>query len=636
MDQLRRLLDGDPNSNTLTMEDCVLNDRMIALMAERLGPVNQLHSLVFRRCRQLNMTTLMAIVSLLNGCTLVSLEISSCYLARQAGILLGQSLPQCSVLQRVDLSGNNLRDGGVKAIADGLRLAKIDTLSELNVSNNGVTTVGFSTLASVPVQRLLLGDNSITTLPSSFEFHPHLQVLDLSGNAISAEARRELWWLVLQPSRHRLTELNIQRCGVSVASEAQMLQTFLHKVKTTPKHERICGELRHVHVGENVLVVDSSGRDEEQEDPPPSPNAGQDELFPSTPDRFAELKRVMETHVAGLRVHILSVSAMTKPQPFIDSDTVYEAEPETPGRHVRRELLERTEFMRRHSEELPLSDDQSLASLVSDKLLTMAPPRIALKPSLSSQPRLPPPEMDTVVDSAAASPLPRRASSCVHPGLASTPSSSFFVATASHHNPSLDDVASQFSLDPPPSMMTSAMQHTDVEFIVARTIDTMNRSFEQRLAQFLRKMEFQQQEKRQNASHLQTLAAKVEACERAIPRLEARLDVLADRIAISSAQANKLQLEPQAKADAVSMHLTQFKHEFDANQSAVLRNFTENMVKDGLRVDDRMQQLEGKVAHLEGIIQAEQHASLLALEAISEAFAGGGPAVCAHTSQMLR
>jgi hypothetical protein len=39
-----------------------------------------------------------------------------------------------------------------------------------------------------------------------------------------------------------------------------------------------------------------------------------------------------------------------------------------------------------------------------------------------------------------------------------------------------------------------------------------------------------------------------------------------------------------------------------------------------------MQKLEGKVAHLEGIIQAEQHASLLALEAISEAFASNNNA----------
>jgi hypothetical protein len=139
------------------------------------------------------------------------------------------------------------------------------------------------------------------------------------------------------------------------------------------------------------------------------------------------------------------------------------------------------------------------------------------------------------------------------------------------------------------------------------------------------------------------LAAKVEACERAIPRLEARLDVLADRIATSGAQVAKMQNElsakavtavstspnplasatpltmamqhqvdelissrlrssenqvqsevamlrrevsataaatqtanPQAVVDAVSVHLTQFKQEFDANQSTVLRRFTVN------------------------------------------------------------
>ncbi|GLE10251.1 hypothetical protein PINS_up022289 [Pythium insidiosum] len=269
------------------------------------------------------------------------------------------------------------------------------------------------------------------------------------------------------------------------------------------------------------------------------------------------------------------------------------------------------------------------------------------------------------------------------------------------NNPSLDEVASQFSVDQP-SQSGSSFQHADVEYIVSRTIESMNRNFEQRLTQFLMRLEFQQQEK--NMTQLQSLATKVEACERAIPRLEARLDVLADRIATSSAQISKVQSEitvqlqqmqqdiqiktqqqilglkassssqqvvnqlatstpltmvmqgqveelvamriraseqavqgecarlrrdsvtSQSVVDAVSQHLSQFKQEFEGNQVMVLRRFTENIVKDGVRLEDRMSNVESKVAHLESIIQAEQQASLLALEAISEAFTHPPPA----------
>ncbi|EEY63384.1 uncharacterized protein PITG_15099 [Phytophthora infestans T30-4] len=67
----------------------------------------------------------------------------------------------------------------------------------------------------------------------------------------------------------------------------------------------------------------------------------------------------------------------------------------------------------------------------------------------------------------------------------------------------------------------------------------MSHNFELRLGQFLSRMETQQTER--NASQVQLLAAKVEACERALPRFEARLDMLTDRVAAGSAQLSKLQ-----------------------------------------------------------------------------------------------
>lgn len=84
--------------------------------------------------------------------------------------------------------------------------------------------------------------------------------------------------------------------------------------------------------------------------------------------------------------------------------------------------------------------------------------------------------------------------------------------------------------------------------------------------------------------------------------------------------------DPKAVVDAVSMHLAQFKQEFDANQSHVLHKFTDNIVKDTLRLEDRMSHMDAQIVQLEGVIQAEQQSSLLALEAISEAIANGSSA----------
>lgn len=267
------------------------------------------------------------------------------------------------------------------------------------------------------------------------------------------------------------------------------------------------------------------------------------------------------------------------------------------------------------------------------------------------------------------------------------------------------------------------LRPADVEFIVSRTVESMNRNFDARIGQFLVRLETQQHEK--HTSQLQFLLGKVEACERAIPRLEARLDVLADRVASGGARLAKLQSDLQtqmltmrhefnaklattsstsppsssstmpppspllttlmqtqvddlmtiriraseqkthgelqklrreaaaatataaaaaaasstypsplpspmstsstadsqaAVLEAVSLHLSQLKRELDDKQNGTLRDFTESIVRDGLRLEDRMARVEAQVTTLEGVVQAEQQASLLALEAISEAF----------------
>ncbi|KUF86093.1 hypothetical protein AM587_10008150 [Phytophthora nicotianae] len=107
---------------------------------------------------------------------------------------------------------------------------------------------------------------------------------------------------------------------------------------------------------------------------------------------------------------------------------------------------------------------------------------------------------------------------------------------------------------------------------------------------------------------------------------EQRLYADVDRIRTAQANATP---DPHAVVNAVSMHLTQFKREFDDNQAGVLRQFTEKMSSDGRGLEERIEQVEAQIGSLEDVIQSEQQASLLALEAISDAFNDPAASVCA-------
>jgi hypothetical protein len=107
------------------------------------------------------------------------------------------------------------------------------------------------------------------------------------------------------------------------------------------------------------------------------------------------------------------------------------------------------------------------------------------------------------------------------------------------------------------------------------------------------------------------LSSRVQASEQ---RLYSEMD------RVRAAQASATPTDPHAVVNAVSAHLTQFKREFDANQAGVLRQFTETVSSDGRRLEERIAQVETQIGSLESVIQSEQQASLLALEAISDAF----------------
>jgi hypothetical protein len=498
LEQLDRLLTSAKAARlrSLVLEHCVLTDRVVAFLVETFGRDTSLASLAVRHCRQLSMTSLLALASLLQAAPLVAVDVSSCQLARQAGMLLGQALQTARSLKRLHVGGNNLRDSGLRAIADGVKAAQAsqqnDWLDEFDCSNNGLSASGLAALAGMQVKRLVAKDNCVAAFPTAFlTSNSVLESLDVSGNPVSTDAMRELLTHALQSAT--LKTLNIQNCGLTQSNEE-----FLAKSLLVRSNSKLSYSLSELYLGEKPDT------DEDLLDDTDDGSHAADAVIQSA--RLVDFKRRIETMVPGLTVHLLETSPaasdgelqrpheeeedMAEGKALVVAAALDDVELETPRRQTRRELLERTEFMRRHSEELRLADDdESLVSFVSEDKLPESKclPRKPLARSVASAYR--------GVDSGERELLggSRRPSSAHSQQLHhSTSNASFFL---NHTNPSLDDVASQFSIDPPPSAMASAMQNTDVEFIVSRTIETMNRNFEQRLSQFLLRMEFQQQEK---------------------------------------------------------------------------------------------------------------------------------------------
>ncbi|DBA01357.1 TPA: hypothetical protein N0F65_001596 [Lagenidium giganteum] len=640
-------------------------------------------------CHQLSMTSLIAISSLLSP-SLETLELSSCKLARQAGIILSQSLQQCSQLRRIVLARNHLRDGGLRAITDMLRSSPVPLqIEEMDISHNGITCAGIGGLGDFAMRKLNASYNSITSIGSLLASNSGLEVLDLSGNALSEVSFRDIASSVVRASPGRLKVLKVCDCGLTRAHVTFFRELLLASSSCS---------LKELWLGDEPLAGDDGDNNQEAV-----------EWLKSAQD----LKKRGEAAIKGLRIEVVGATptpvitlppSVKEPPPSSEPATA-----KSPDKRRRR----RPESGGPTSSSSPSAPSRDPSAPSQNKLTDLLPladgppEQQRLLVDLAAEPLLTQPFPAGYDDVRAATPtmmtpppmaIHHRSDLLIaplHMAMPLRPPMPSSSPPLSSSEPTLDQVASQFTTSarqgPPP------LQHLDVEYIVSKTIECMNQNFEHRLAQFLLKMEQQQHEK--NATQVQFLAAKVEACERAIPRIEARLDVLADRMATTNAQFVKMQsdlqlhmqqnrqeiasitsgstfeahqaevlvdnrlrsheqamqdefarfrreMSPQSVIEAVSMHLTQFKQEFDANQSSVLRKFTvshppclcrdhevdavsphffplwqESIVKDGLRLEDRVNQLETKIGNLESVVQAEQQSSLLALEAISDAFA---------------
>ncbi|RLN98856.1 hypothetical protein BBJ28_00016305 [Nothophytophthora sp. Chile5] len=658
--QLNTLFHGCQHDfQSFSMAKCTLSDRFCAFTTEKLSSNGvKLAQFRLRSCLQVSMTSLIAMSALFSS-SLVTLELSSCKLPRQAGIILSQSLQGCPSLRHLLLADNNLRDGGLRAIADALKLlhassgsavatvlgqeleSSASTLEQLDVSRNGLTSAGLMALLQLPVRCLSVSGNAIESGVDSLLLSnaPTLETLYLTANPLSMDGKLEIARALFKRSeragRSALRELDLRGCGFASVNGLSLLQSSFQQAATAGQQCTL-----------RSLYLDGSIEDETERE---------------TYGRSCEaLKETATASFPGLRLRF-------------QSDSDHQKLPETTLPSPRRSA-----GRKRGKEAILLPSSGLGAELEALALATKASVNASLA-SVVRRSSSPLPEQQQLLEADEPGPEVLTFAMAQIQPLQQTKSSSTAIVTS--------PLLKTESVAPLP------LQNVDVEYIVSKTIQCMNQNFEQRLGQFLSRMETQQQER--NSAQIQFLTAKVEACERALPRLEARLDVLTDRVAGGNTQLAKLQTDvalqlqhmrqealtqqvagsygssgasttalsarmqsqveelvasrlqaseqrfkgeleliraatpptstptdPRAVVDAVSVHLTQFKREFDANQSGVLRQFAEEVTADGRRMEQRIAQVEAQLDNVEAVIQAEQQASLLALEAISDAFSG--------------
>ncbi|KAJ8554779.1 hypothetical protein ON010_g9705 [Phytophthora cinnamomi] len=655
---------------SLSLEKCTLSgDRFFAMMTDQLtrNRVKLVHFRV-RSCQQVSMTSLIAISALFTS-SLVTLELSSCKLPRQAGIILSQSLQSCTSLRHLLLADNNIRDGGLRAIADALKLLIVSSgsamsivlgklndsapsmLEQLDISRNGITSAGFATLTQLPLRRLSAAGNVIESGVGALlmDNTSMMETLCVLGNPLSEDGKLELVRSLFRrrdkTGKSALRELDLRACGFNSVDGLDLLQRSFLQAATAGQQCSL-----------QTLYLDKKSSLTEEED---------EKQFKGGCEC---LKEVAKTNFPGLRLQFQSGSHLEElPHPMQSGDQSGCANAlQNPSEQPQDPPFTRKLGISSELEAVAMATKTSInATLASVAGLPTSPSSGPHKVLSAEYPRS---DKSVTIHAVASDPL-------------RTP-----TAIVQAHPLQQSNLANSSMMRVEP-VAPLPMQHIDVEYIVSKTIECMSHNFEQRLGQFLSRMETQQQER------VQFLAAKLEACERALPRLEARLDMLTDRVAAGNAQLAKLQADvalqiqqirqevltqhmsspynstqlsptsslssrmqsqveemvsskvqaseqrlysevdrvraaqsnvtptdPHAVVNAVSVHLTQFKREFDANQAAVLRQFTESVSSDGRRLEERIAQVEAQIGSLESVIQSEQQASLLALEAISDAF----------------
>lgn len=351
------------------------------------------------------MTSLIAMPKLFSS-SLVSLELSSCKLARQAGIILSQSIPSCRSLRRLNLANNHLRDGGVRAIMDALKAIMgpgTSALDELNIAQNGLSPAGFASLFQVAIRHVNAADNVISCVGTALTLahKSSLESLDLSGNLLAEDGVREIATSLGNLSSS-LRVLKLRNCGLTLEN-VNLLVDVLQQAK--------CSALQELHVGDN--------------------------REPSSPQYELDTDAGRQEEAADLVQLKLQIESV----------------------HPRLQLV------------LPFAADP--ASKTTYKLMAARPSPRPVKESPS------PMEQPHEAKAEAAVRPPAAASGMLDEVLPSSETNASVRANLPSH----------------------LLQHVDVEYIVSKTIECMNQNFEQRLGQFLLRMESQHHDKVRTPGH---------------------------------------------------------------------------------------------------------------------------------------
>ncbi|ETV69773.1 hypothetical protein, variant 9 [Aphanomyces astaci] len=524
---------------TLKLSQCPLPEGVVTVLVRCFKETGSLRRLVLDTCRDVSMTALMTLTSLLQP--IEHLELPSCKLPRQAGLILGQALQSCARLRTLILRHNHLGDGGARAIADVFHPKKKSTaygrhvattmdystntpsiiLDTLDLSDNGISNVGFCCILTISVRHLHVGRNNITSVRDvATTAHPHLTSLDMSYNPISTDGFDSFGGLITL-AHANLTSLNIENCGITVAGLGSLKQAIRRHPTT---------KLREIRLGEDNSIDDAATR-------------------------------------VGLADLLACISRVTPQVECIISPTIVPKTSPTTSTRVPHPPSNAPETAQKHDTSMDESPQHQQEGENEDTF--------ALNSPQSS------------------------------------------TGTHSVHD---DDV--------PDSPHDDMVRRDD-------TIASMAVAFDAHMAH--------QQRRLQHDAVVHQVRVKVETLATdVVPRLEARLDGVSDRLSTLQADmASQMNLMESNMATPEGRHTRgalsllgpdvkyvdscmTWKAEMEARAQDQLDQFQRwqvYMETDRMHLTNRVQELEVKVAGLENVVKAEQQASLLALEAISSAFA---------------